>query len=66
MVLKRNATLGWQIKKLSRRQLINGAWRTCSDEWKMIDQEQSCGVGQPILNKSVLQIRHIYSTHLKF
>lgn len=30
MVLNKNGICGWQIKKQARRQLINGAWRTCN------------------------------------
>lgn len=41
MGLKRNATCGWQIKKPSRMQLINGVWRTCNGYWKLMDQERS-------------------------
>ena len=39
MVLKRNATCGWLIKKPSRRQHINGVWRTCSGSCTLMDQE---------------------------
>lgn len=41
MVLRRNATCVWQTKKPFRRQPINGAWRTCNGNQKLIDQKWS-------------------------
>lgn len=38
MVLNRNATHGWQIKKPSRTQPINGVLRTCNGSRTLMDQ----------------------------
>ena len=60
MVLKRNATCGWQIKKPSRRQHINGAWRTCSGSWTLMDQETGYLIHavETRLETSTQQYRH--------